>query len=199
MQPVRRVIGFYPRVQAKPLDIRLVAGRGQPDRVHAAARLQAMRQRKRRLRGRAGDHHRLRHVLARFHQAVIDHETGREQRPEQHLLRLQLCIINGICGCEDVGIVDRRETLPVGGPVHEALLARPHRRHVEALRNRQIAIYARAHSYAVCIGFLYRRKAPDRHAAKSRIGGREEIPVAHRLAKGRVGHVVRRQCKSLDF
>ena len=83
------------------------------------------------------------------------------------------------------------------GEVREAGSRDVARRDDEVARHRQVAIEALPNLNAVALGGDYVGETPNRDAAPA-VFVREEVPVRHEVAEGRVADVVGREAESIN-
>ena len=97
----------------------------------------------------------------------------------------------------DVAVVGGGQLGARGGGIDEVGLARAVRADDQVRGRRQVAEYAGPLGHAVGLAGGHVGEAPDRHPGPALLG-REEVPVAHRLAHHRVGDVVGGQAEGID-
>ena len=116
----------------------------------------------------------------------------------QRLLGLALGAVAGVGAAACVVVVDRVQRAAVLGAVDEAAGIGACRLHDQLVGEREVAVEALADLHRLVARLDRLAEAPHRQAAGGRIAAGEEVPVAHRLAEGGVGDVVRGQGERVD-
>ena len=106
-------------------------------------------------------------------------------------------LIGRVAGCEGVGVVGRRQGGAVFTAVAETADANPIRAHDEVTSRRKVAVDAPADPESFDLGLDDVGEAPERGHSPAGLG-REELPVAERVAEDGIRDVVGRDSDAVD-